>query len=303
MKVDFPKVRQVPIASVFSLYKVEVRKRSNTELVANCPFPSHANASKEHKWTLAISTEKNRWYCHSDSCRAASNKPKGGDVIDVVAMMENLTPLDAAKRLSELFALTSNGEGRAAKENLTAKPEPEATGNKPLAFELKGIDPEHPYIQSRGISVETASAFGVGFFRGRGSMSGRIVFPLHENGTLIGYAGRLVDTGDPKQAHEPKWKLPLGLQRTFLYGLERCDPLKPLILCESCWGVLYFFQHGFQACAMLGSSLTDAQEKLLDPFAVIHLAMDNDEAGRAASIKIAERLKAKHKVFRAYLVE
>src|SRR5580693_7169896 len=100
--VNFAELRNIPIASVLTHYGVEVRKRNQTELVASCPFPSHRDSAHQ-KDTLAISLEKNRWYCHSDSCRAASNKPKGGDCIDVVAMMENLTPLDAAKKLAELF--------------------------------------------------------------------------------------------------------------------------------------------------------------------------------------------------------
>jgi Toprim-like len=290
-QVDFSKVRLIPISSILALYKVETRKRSNTELVANCPFPSHAQSSKEHKWTLAISLEKNRWYCHSDTCRAAGNKPKGGDVIDVVAMMENLTPLDAAKKLSELFCV---GNGHPA-------PKVEASEvNKPLAFELKGLDPDHPFIRERGISIETAMDFGVGFFPGKGSMANRVCFPLFENGALIGYAGRTVL---PVSEENPKWRLPAGIHRTFLYGLEKCDPAKPLALLESPWGVLHLYQHHVQAAALIGTSLTDAQEKLLEPYADIRICMDNDTAGRDAAAKIADRLKGKHKISRAYLRE
>jgi hypothetical protein len=104
MRIQFAEIRNIKVEDVLAHYGVETRKRSTTELVANCPFPSHKET--EHKNgnpTLCISLELNRWFCQSSKCREISNKPKGGDCIDVVAMMENLTPLDAAKKLAELF--------------------------------------------------------------------------------------------------------------------------------------------------------------------------------------------------------
>jgi DNA primase len=299
MRVEFTEVRKIPIASVLSFYKVETRKRSNTELVANCPFPSHAQSNKEHKWTLAISLEKNKGYCHSDTCRAASNKPKGFDCIDVVAMMENLTPLDAAKKLAELFAVPTSKPSSIVNQLSTeaAKIVNPVVWNKPLSFELKKLDPDHPFIRERGISLETAVEFGIGV-QEKGSMADRVCFPLYENGSLIGYAGRTVLEVSETN---PKWKLPNGLMKTFLYGLEKCDPAKPLILCESPWCVLWMFQHHYQAAALLGSSMTQEQERLLEPYAEIRICMDDDSAGREASEKIAARLKTSHKVTKAFL--
>lgn len=284
MRVDFVQVRLIPIASVLSHYKVEVRKRSETEFVAQCPFASHT--SKKHEWTLAISVDKGKFFCHSETCRAASNKPKGGDVIDVVAMIENLTPLDAAKKLAELFAVGNT-------PHPPSKPLLEV--NKPLAFELKNLAPDHPLIRERGITVETAMAFGVGFHRGKGSMAGRICFPLYENSSLIGYAGRSTDGSDPK------WKLPNGLIKSFLYGLERCDPSKQLYLVEGFWGVLWLSQCGLQAAALMGKTMTDQQQQNLLPFKSIIVALDSDEAGREAAKKICDRLNPHHKVSVAFL--
>ncbi len=293
MRVDFSDVRRIPLVSVLAHYKIEMRKRSDTEYVAQCTFPSHT--SKKHEWTLAISTEKGKFFCHSETCRAASNKPKGGDVIDLVALIENLTPLDAAKKLAELFAIPNGSSKNGGKGDTSTSSVSPALSNAPLAFELKHLDPDHEAIRSRGISLETAMEFGIGFHGGKGSMSNRVCFPLRENGSVVGYAGRAV--GD----EQPKWKLPNGLVKSFLYGLERCDSAKPLILCESPWAVLWFFQHQTQAAALLGSSLTEAQEALLSPFADIRICLDNDEVGRTAAAKIYERLKARHRVSKAFL--
>jgi DNA primase len=173
------------------------------------------------------------------------------------------------------------------------------SGNQPLAFTLKDVNPSHAMIQERGISVENAKRFGVGFFSGKGSMVGRIVFALYENGNLIGYAGRttlLVSDANPK------WLFGKGLKKTFLYGLERCEPAKPVILCESLWGPLWFHEHGLQAASLMGSEMTAEQERCLDPYPVITVALDNDAAGIEKASRIRERLKVKHRVLRARLI-
>ncbi len=155
-------------------------------------------------------------------------------------------------------------------------------------------------IQERGISVDTAERFGVGFFPGKGSMAGRIVFPLHENGSLVGYAGR---TTLPVTDHNPKWLLGKGLKKTFLYGLDQCDAAKPLILCESLWAPLWFHERGLQAAALMGSEMTEEQERCLDLYPVITVALDNDAAGIEKAARICGRLKVKHRVLKARLIE
>lgn len=52
--------------------------------------------------------------------------------------------------------------------------------NKPLNFQLKGIDCGHPYLKERGLTAETIEMFGVGYFAGKGSMTGRVVIPIHD---------------------------------------------------------------------------------------------------------------------------
>jgi len=96
--------------------------------------------------------------------------------------------------------------------------------------------------------------------------------------------------------------LPPGFVKSFLYGLERCNPAKLLILVESAWAVPFLYQRGFQAAALLGSSLTDAQKPTLAPFRDICVCMDNDEPGRAAAQKIANALRGHHRVHKAFLL-
>ena len=59
--------------------------------------------------------------------------------------------------------------------------------------------------------------FGIGYFPGKGSMSGRVVIPIHnERGELVAYAGRAIDQT------EPKYKLPAGFKKSaVLFNLHR----------------------------------------------------------------------------------
>ena len=302
--LDFKAIKaRASILSILARYGVKLDQVNQNTLKGNCPLPSHSSKSKN---TFYASEAKSAWYCHSDSCRK-NGRRAGGNVIDFVAAMENLSIYTAAARIAEMFPETGNpattaGNGQ-RRGNLIAGSQAETsteTGNRPLGFALQDVNPAHPMIQGRGISIETATLFGIGFFSGRGSMAGRIVFPLHENGGLIGYAGR---TTLPVSDLNPKWLIGKGLKKTFLYALERCDPAKPLVLVESFWGPPFFHEKGLQAASLMGAELTDLQEQCLDPFPVITVALDDDPLGIEKAAEIRERLKRKHKVLKARLVE
>jgi len=306
MSYDFQALKLIPIASVLRHYGIEVKKRNDKELVCACALPSHKEAEhKNNNLTFCIGVEKNKWYCQSDTCRAIGNHPKGGDVLDLVCRLDQCDVKTAAKKLSELFAINQNPPHGATGLNAT----PRTLGtrdttndtsiavirNPPLAFILKNLDPDHPFLKGKGISIETAMEFGVGVHSGKGSMSNRVCFPIHEDGQLVAYIGRSVDDS------EPKWKIPAGLVRSFVFGIERCDPAKELILCESMWAVLWFHQCGLQAAALVACTMTEEQEKRLAPFNAIVLAMDNDAAGRDACQKLYDRLKPGRKVRKAFI--
>lgn len=129
--------------------------------------------------------------------------------------MEQCSIREAAVKLKDWFTVsmpTTEGRhpspGPPKTVEATRAGESEAP-NKPLSFELKGIDPTHPYLAARGISQETAKRFGIGFFPGKGSMSGRIVIPIHnEKGQVVAYAGRSI-----KDEIEPKYKFPAGFHK------------------------------------------------------------------------------------------
>lgn len=293
--LDFKAIRErVPFLDVLARYRVEVRKVNHSQFKARCPLPSHSNGKEEA--TFYVNTDKNVFCCHSDSCKKAGNGASG-NVLDFVRLMEGVQAYEAAAKLNEWYPdglskslmppeNASNGVARGAAVGLS-----DSLINHPLAFTLKDVNPRHEMIQDRGISPETAAKYGVGFFPGKGSMAGRIVFELRENAAVIGYAGRAVAPD-----LEPKWLLPRGLVKSFVYGLEFCDPHRPLILTESFWAPLYYAERGMACAALMGVEMTEAQEVALAPFKIIWLAFDNDERGREATERIASRLRKNHSV-------
>jgi DNA primase len=305
--VDFKAIKsRVAIAHILGRYQVKLVRVNQTALKGNCPLPSHSSGSKN---TFYVNEAKSVWYCHSDSCKKNGQRA-GGNVIDFVALMEQCSAYVAAKRIDELFPAESDDGVKTARGTDAA-----ATGfrvlsesgslmavtnrNNPLTFTLKDVNPSHPMIQERRISVETAELFGVGFFPGKGSMAARIVFPLQEDGNIVGYAGR---TTLPVSDANPKWLFGKGLKKTFLYGMERCDPAKRLILCESLWAPLWFHEQGLQAASLMGSEMTEEQELCLRPYLLITVALDNDAAGMEKAGRICGRLKENHRVSKARLI-
>jgi DNA primase len=300
-KIDFGTLKQtVLLSAVLERYGIKTRQANTTYLRADCPLPSHT--SKESKGSFAVNTEKNIWCCKSTSCNEAARK-KGGDVLDFVSLMEQTNVLGAAKKLLEWFpdkkiTPPSLVEPGGAKEVSAKSPQSKdvqhpngnhSTTNKPLNFELKGIA-YHPYLKERGISEELALKFGVGFFPGKGSMSGRVVIPIRDGaGQLVAYAGRTISND------EPRYKLPLGFQKSLvLYNLHNVKG-DALTIVEGYFSAMKVTAAGFPCVGLMGSTLTEAQEKLLR-FKFITLLLDPDPAGAAGVADMLPRLARCHYV-------
>src|ERR1051325_10597250 len=220
--VDFKAIKSaVSIEAVLSKYNVQTRRVNHSSLRAVCPLPTHTSKGAP---SFCVSINKGAWSCKSESCVAARGGRSGGNVLDFVAIMEHCSVREAALKLAVWFGITQQGPGT-PQNDATRKPklvaeekrEAHATSmetaaeieNRPLSFTLKGIDSAHPYLLERGVPKEVADVFGIGFFAGRGSMANRIVIPIqNERGELIAYAGRSIDSS------EPRYKLPPNFAKT-----------------------------------------------------------------------------------------
>ncbi len=289
--VDFDRIKEVAgVKSVLARYGIDwLKPEQGDELRGRCPIH---DGKGERSFHISVRPEKHGAFkCFS--CLAH------GNIIDFVAAMEKCSVRDAGLRLQEWFGLTraepGNGLRRPEVESSTegstkeTVSDPEgAAVNKPLSFQLKGIDPTHAYLAERGITKETAEYFGCGFFPGKGTMLERVVIPIHNPaGELVAYAGRSID------GSEPKYKLPAGFRKNLeVYNLHRAV-MPGLIVVEGFFDCMKVHQAGYPfVVALMGCSMSEQQEELLVERGNkgIILMLDGDEAGQRGAGEIAARL-------------
>jgi DNA primase len=294
--VDYKAVKAaVTMPMVLSHYGVMLRQVKPGQSRGRCPLPCHTSKDSGNSLTV---TGQHAWACQSDSCAAARGGKRGGNPIDFIAHMESCSFHDAAVKAAEWFRVGSSGENPSAnaeppiETELVSGDETSTGTNKPLGFVLKDVNPNHEYIARRGVNPVIAAEYGVGF--GKGSMTGRVVFPLYDRIEdqyhLVGYAGRSIDDS------EPRWKFPSGLVKSFVWGMDKvARDAGMLVIVESFWGVLAVRQAGVRnVVALMGRSLTDGQlahlRSCVSAASDVIVLLDGDEPGREAANSVVLRL-------------
>jgi len=306
--VDFKAVKEaVAMEHVLQHYGIlEDFKGRGDSLSGPCPIHNGTNPTQ-----FRVSISKDCWNCFGD-CK------RGGNVLDFVALKENVSIQKAALLLCEWFNLQledrtrSNGQARRegpvqerkmpsrtkAVPKQSRTPQDDGKPNKPLGFELQKIDQAHEYLAERGLEEATVREFGLGFCAS-GSMTGRIVIPIHNGrGELVAYAGRW--PGDPAE-DTPKYKLPAGFKKSMeLFNLHRAirEPVnQPLLIVEGFFDCLHIWQHGYKrVVALMGSSIAAPQVDLLRRHlpgdAQVIVILDEDDAGRTGREQVVKALSA-----------
>jgi len=309
--VSFDEIKKtVSLEMVIHHYGIPLRVVGPNTLRGKCPLPTHSSKESKESFTATLTKGVGgAWACQSQSCISARGRV-GGNVLDFVSAMEKCSVRDAAIKLQMLFLVpaagnrsgplgnnhhTKNVTGKEPERDLVSKKETHGTGesdsNKPLTFNLQNIDHAHPYLSERGVSVETAEKFGIGFFPGKGSMHGRIVIPIHDaKGELLGYAGRSID------GSEPRYKFPAGFHKSMvLYNLHRAIAEeifeRRIVVVEGFFDCLAVTAAGFPCVALMGSSMSETQEELIvRHFNGVCILLDDDEAGREGLMDCLMRL-------------
>jgi DNA primase len=283
----------VNIETVLANYGIHLHRLDGEHLRGCCPLPTHTSKSSRH--SFIVNVQKNAWACHSDSCVAARGGRIGGNVLDFVSAMENCSVREAALKLQSSFVVVPPlppSVRRPANQLAETTASSIGSENKPLSFALRRIDCSHPYLAERRIDAATIQHFGIGYNRGAGSMSGRIVIPIHdENGVLVAYAGRAVDRA------EPKYRFPARFRKSLvLFNFHRAVAAgKSVVVVEGFFDCFKVYQAGLPCVvALMGCSLSRRQEELLQAhFREVVLFLDGDRAGRSAATTIANRLVSK----------
>jgi DNA primase len=276
-------------------------KRGSDSLSGSCPIHKGNNPTQ-----FRVSISKNIWNCFSE-CK------HGGNVLDFIARMDNVSIHAAATKAIEWFNLDPEAMSADSKQEAespgeapkagdaprptVAKPAPvveNGAPNTPLKFRLDKLERSHPYLAERGLTLETIIDFGVGFCA-KGMMAERIAIPIQNpEGKVVAYAGRF-----PGELAEgtPKYKLPQGFRKSLeLFNIDRASKEPgPLVIVEGFFGCMKLHQFGCRkVVALMGSTMSAAQEELIrrhtDRNSQVIVMLDEDEAGRAGREDIAVRL-------------
>jgi DNA primase len=195
--------------------------------------------------------------------------------------------------------------------------------------QLRGADNAIAYLKNRGLTGEVAARFGMGYApSGWDSLKAvfpaydalalvesglvidkvdedggnkkrydrfreRIMFPIRNTkGQVIGFGGRVLDSGEPKYLNSPE--TPLFQKGLELYGLfEARQAIRDagyVLVTEGYMDVVALAQLGFpQAVATLGTACTSTHvQKLLRQTDTVIFSFDGDKAGRKAARRALE---------------
>ncbi|MDR1117232.1 MAG: DNA primase [Oscillospiraceae bacterium] len=290
-------------------------KRSGTNLFGICPFHSEKTAS------FSVAPDKQIYHCFG--CGV------GGGVINFIMKAENLDYPDAVRFLAARAGMSvpEDGDADASKRRaalLSLNKEAARFFYESLMGERGG--PARQYLKERGITERTVKRFGLGYAADEwdglikavkgyeksdfldGGLAiknksggifdrfrGRIMFPIidvREN--VIGFGGRVMDGSQPKYMNSPETPVYNKSKHLFAMNIARKARQESIILAEGYMDVISLHQAGFSnAVASLGTSLTEAQARLISKYAgSVTIAYDSDAAGRTAAdraIKLLEK--------------
>lgn len=124
----------------------------------------------------------------------------------------------------------------------------------------------------RGYTEECLKHFRVGT-----ANDGSIVIPYYKDFNLpfelAGYQKRSYDNGRRIVRNSTGFD-----KNSYLYNLDYGHDYTVLVEGQS--DVWRLYQHGYNACALMGSTVSDEQVRMLSKFDTVYLALDNDDAGR-----------------------
>jgi DNA primase len=295
--IDFKQLRaNLDFEELLRHYGVEVRRRGDQHH-GFCPLPGHQG--KKNSPSFSANLARGIFQCFGCGGK--------GNALEFAALMEGIDPQDStafrdvALRLRDRFCPEPGSAPKAGRQATDVQPAGEPASpesptliNAPLDFELKGLDPNPPYLAGRGLTPETIARFGLGFCS-RGLLKGRIAIPLHDHkGRLIGYAGRVVDDKSISEDN-PKYRFPSKREREgkvfefrktrFLYnGFRITAPVDDLTVVEGFTSVWWLDQNGFSnTVGTMGSDCSERQAELIVGLVKtagrVWIIPDGDEAG------------------------
>ena len=301
---------------------LSLKKRDNNNYIALCPF------HKEKTPSFNISDDKGFYHCFGCG--------KNGDVFNYVMETENLSFVEALKKLADQAGINTG------KQNYFV--DPKTTNhfnllkrvsdsyiknlNAPLGEKAKN------YLNKRGFNEFIINNFNLGYAGNSKSnqhlvstllkegfsindfievglvkkngtknlvfyFQQRIMFPiLNNSGKTIAFGGRILGEGQPKYLNSPETHLFLKSRQLFgNFNAKKLLHKKRFIICEGYTDVICLHSHGYPAVASLGTTLTDNQiETIFNMVDEAFLVFDGDDAGKNATERVFQKYLPKLKL-------
>lgn len=259
-----------------------------------CPICG-SGTGKNGTGAFSIDKDGTRWKCFACD--------KGGDIFDLYEMRDGLSKSDAARAVMAKYGGGSSPRRATAAEDFSASSTPResrpakpagnasATAEQPrdyaaeitrFAAALEG-SAGAIYLTGRGLTSETMKRFNLGYNVQRGT----VTIPYNREGSY--YGQRSIDANATgKHYNLAGVNIPL-FNAAALYSAGVC------FVVESPLCAISIAQEGGAAVAISGTSGEGrllAQLKKKPTTAALVIALDNDEAGKAAAAKLDEALTA-----------
>lgn len=100
--LDFKEIKQIRITDVLGRYHVPL-KFKGVWATCICPLPTHKAEDKGRNFSVNVA--QNYWRCFSESCNTNNGGKKGGDVINLVALLEKCRESEAAQKLATWYGV------------------------------------------------------------------------------------------------------------------------------------------------------------------------------------------------------
>ena len=284
-------------------------KKAGRNHLGLCPFHGEKTPS------FSVSREKGTYYCFG--CK------KGGDVIDFVMELERLSFPEAVERLAGRFGVVlplASPESRQRHDEQTQLTEVVEAAQ---GFFVKRLGEDRPraFLERRGITMEFASAFGLGYApaewralhetlhrrfaerlliaagvavegeQGRvwDRFRDRVTIPIRSaRGALVAFGGRALGDELPKYLNSPE--TPLFAKSHLLFAQDRAQRAfaksDRAIVVEGYFDCLALHQAGIEdVVATLGTALSEHHAKeLARKVPRVVVCYDGDSAGRKAAV-------------------
>jgi hypothetical protein len=242
------------------------------------PCPVHSGEDANFQLRTEGDVLPIHWKCYSHGCEQRF-KPTLLGLVRGVLTERDRTGVTLQAAVSFLRTFLPDGQ-----PTPVIKPR-ERTGRQGRRLRLtrqqvrKRLEIPSPYFVSRGFSPEILDAMDVGHSRKKG----RTIVPLYDptGEVCIGYLSR---SESPDCLPNRRWYTSDGFPKgSYLYN-EACtrrSDSSPIFLVEGAGEVFKIAEAGYPAVALLGSDLTDAQQKRIAKMGKkVVVAFDNDPPGR-----------------------